>query len=77
MSKVQSMEPDGDSRSPSVLGKRIAELGMLLWMIFITIVWWLLYGPGMTLITERLGILVELQTIRNALTQLVTFRSWY
>jgi hypothetical protein len=71
------MESSETSRKSSGLGLKIVELGLLLWMLCITILWWLLYGPGMTFLTERLGILPELREVRAFLSQLFTFTSWY
>ena len=76
MPKRQTAAPIETSCSDKPAMK-LAELGMLLWMLGITALWWLLYGPGMTFITERLGILSELRLWRASLMQFFTFTSWY
>jgi hypothetical protein len=59
-----------------MLSMRIAEFASLFWMLAITFLWWLLYGPGMTLITERVRFLAFLGGWRTSLLQFFTFRSW-
>ena|GEM_PF-4632152 len=68
---IETKEP----RSSNVW-KRMAEIGMLLWMLSITFLWWLLYGPGMTFITQKMGFLAVLGAWRASLLQYFTFISW-
>lgn len=76
MSGEENAAVDGTGRSSSKPRLKIAEIGLLLWMIGISVLWWLMYGPGMTFITERLGILPGLSALRTALLQFFTFTSW-
>ena len=55
---------------------RIVRVGMLLWMLGITGLWWLLYGPGMTFLTQRLGFVPGLEDLRALLLVFFTFESW-
>jgi hypothetical protein len=77
MAAKRTAATDANSQSPTKPGRKIAEFGILIWMIGITVLWWLLYGPGMTFITERLGILAGLRVLRANLMQFFTFTSWY
>ena len=77
MSNEQPAETDRISSKALGSGMKIAEVGILIWMVGMTVLWWLLYGPGMTFITERLGILVGLRVLRANLLQFFTFTSWY
>ncbi len=64
-----------DRQSPQI-GTRFVEVVILLWMLASTFLWWLLYGPGMTFISTRLGFLGFLVEWRTSLLQFFTFRSW-
>ncbi len=76
MTKCWETESTTFSSRRSGVWLKIAEFGIFLWMLSITFLWWLLYGPGMTFITQRLGFLAVLGTWRAHLLQFFTFKSW-
>lgn len=75
MSAKHSTAKDAAGRSSVKRGRKFEDLVMLLWMLGITFLWWLLYGPGMSLITEHLGFMAWLSVWRVHLLQFFTFPS--
>ena len=76
MSRNRTAVVESANQGSRKTGRKIAEIGMLVWMLGITALWWLLYGPGMTFITVRLGILPGHAALRTTLLQFFTFTSW-